>query len=268
MVFRSMALGMILSVVADAPRRHSPCCPPCSSRSATGSWSTKDKDPDRAAEGRWARWTGAGAAAARPHARRRARAAAAARRARRSGCGSACPAPASSTRAASSRDGYDMVVASFGPGAAAPMFVTVPAADAPTVIASALPPTPASPTPASSPPPAANGRVVVRVTPTTAVDDQQTVRPRRPAPRPARTRRPGALVGGPAAQNHDLTAVLTGPRPLAIAVDHDRRVRAAAGRVPQPRRSRSSSILLNLLGVGGRASGSPPSCSSTAGAPA
>ena len=30
-----------------------------------------------------------------------------------------------------SRDGYDTLVQSFGPGAAAPVFITVPAADAP-----------------------------------------------------------------------------------------------------------------------------------------
>ena len=40
-----------------------------------------------------------------------------------------------------SRDGYDMLVSAFGPGAAAPAFITTPAADAPTVarIASTVP---------------------------------------------------------------------------------------------------------------------------------
>ena len=51
-----------------------------------------------------------------------------------------------------SRDGYDMLVDAFGPGAAAPAFITTPAADAADVIASRRP-YPASSTPASSPRP-------------------------------------------------------------------------------------------------------------------
>lgn len=37
-------------------------------------------------------------------------------------------------RGEQSRDGYETVVESFGPGAAAPLFVTVPAADASAVL--------------------------------------------------------------------------------------------------------------------------------------
>jgi RND superfamily putative drug exporter len=117
----------------------------------------------------------------------------------------------------SSRDGYEMVVESFGPGAAAPMYVTVPAADAQRVadVASADPGVADARVVAE---PAESGRTVVRVTPATAVDEQAT------SDLVARLRTavadvsPDALVGGPAAQNHDLTGLLTGRAPLAIGV--------------------------------------------------
>ena len=72
-----------------------------------------------------------------------------------------------------SRDGYDMLVSAFGPGAAAPAFITTPAADAPTVaqIASTVPGVVDA---RVVTPPAATGRVVVRVTGSTAVDDSRT----------------------------------------------------------------------------------------------
>ncbi|MGQ0832050.1 MAG: MMPL family transporter, partial [Microthrixaceae bacterium] len=66
--------------------------------------------------------------------------------------------------------------------------------------------------------PAPTGRTVVRVIPATAVDDQATsdlvgaLRDR------LDTAVPDARVGGPAAQNRDLTAVLTGRAPLAIGL--------------------------------------------------
>lgn len=62
------------------------------------------------------------------------------------------------------------------------------------------------------------GRTVVRITPATAVDDAATsdliARLRSSIGEAA----PTAEVGGPAAQNYDLTEVLTGKAPLAIAV--------------------------------------------------
>ena len=77
----------------------------------------------------------------------------------------------------------------------------------------------ASSTPGSCAEPAASGRTVVRVTPATAVDDQATsdLVGRLRASRSA-TRCPTRRVGGPAAQNHDLTDVLTGRAPLAIGL--------------------------------------------------
>ena len=66
--------------------------------------------------------------------------------------------------------------------------------------------------------PAASGNTVVRVIGASAVDDQAT------SDMVARLRSsvgdavPEASVGGPAAQNHDLTASLTGKAPLAIGL--------------------------------------------------
>jgi RND superfamily putative drug exporter len=66
--------------------------------------------------------------------------------------------------------------------------------------------------------PAASGRVVVRVTGSTPIDDHRTAT----LVNMLRTRLgdavPAARVGGPAAQNRDLTAVLTGTAPYAIGL--------------------------------------------------
>jgi RND superfamily putative drug exporter len=118
-------------------------------------------------------------------------------------------------RGEQSRDGYDAVVDAFGPGAPAPLFVTVPAADAPTVveIASGDAGVVAAAVAAE---PAASGRTVVRITPATAIDDEAT------SELVGRLRGeldlavPAATLGGPGAQNHDLTAALTGTAPYAI----------------------------------------------------
>ena len=89
------------------------------------------QDPDIVAEGRWARWTGVAL--------------------RRPGTVLAVgivllgalvlpavgihlgmPGARVVDHGRTSRDGYEMLVQSFGPGAAAPAFITVPSADAPT----------------------------------------------------------------------------------------------------------------------------------------
>ena len=76
--------------------------------------------------------------------------------------------------------------------------------------------------------PAPTGRVVVRVTGSTAVDDSRTATLVNTLRARLATAVPGARVGGPAAQNRDLTAVLTGRAPYAIGAHPDRRVPAAA----------------------------------------
>jgi len=118
----------------------------------------------------------------------------------------------------SSRDGYEMLVTAFGPGSAAPLFVTVDAADATKVVDTARADANVVDARIVAEPSSRTGRTVVRITPATAVDDTRTSdlveRLRTAIGRAA----PNADVGGPAAQNHDLTAVLTGKAPLAVAV--------------------------------------------------
>ncbi|HEY5011900.1 MAG TPA: MMPL family transporter, partial [Acidimicrobiia bacterium] len=67
-------------------------------------------------------------------------------------------------------------------------------------------------------PPAATGRVVVRVTGSTAVDDSRTATLVNTLRSRLAGTVSGARVGGPAAQNRDLTAVLTGRAPYAIGL--------------------------------------------------
>ncbi|MGZ4736140.1 MAG: MMPL family transporter, partial [Acidimicrobiia bacterium] len=103
------------------------------------------------------------------------------------------------------------------PGAAAPAFITVPAADAQRVVQVAT----ADPAVVDArvvTAPAANGRTVVRVTGSTPVDDSHTAALVHRLRDRLATAVPGARVGGPAAQNADLTSVLTGRAPLAIGV--------------------------------------------------
>lgn len=216
MVFRSMALGMILSVVAVALASLT-LLPAVLVALGDRVLVTRGKqDPDIVAESRWARWTGVSL--------------------RRPGTVLAIgllllgllvlpavgmhlgmPGARVVDHGRTSRDGYELLVKSFGPGAAAPAFVTVPATDAATVVRIA----------GSDPAvvdarvvsrPAANGRTVVRVIGSTPVDDARTAalvhRLRDRLDRAV----PAARVGGPAAQNADLTSVLTGRAPVAIGV--------------------------------------------------
>ena len=135
MVFRSMALGMILSVVAVAfasltllpallvalgdrvlvqeERRGSPTSPP--SR-------------------RWQRWTGVVAAPARHACSRSGSSLLGGLIAPAFGMHLGMPGARVVDKGHTSRDGYDMLVAAFGPGAAAPAFITTPAADATAVV--------------------------------------------------------------------------------------------------------------------------------------
>jgi RND superfamily putative drug exporter len=216
MVFRSMALGMILSVTAVALAALTLLPAVLVSLGDKVLVARGHKDPDRAAEGRWARWTGL----ALKHPGRTLLAGVAlllALGAPAVGMHLGMPGARVVDPGRSSRDGYDMVVESFGPGAAAPLYITTPTAAAPQIVQIAT---------ADShvvdarivAEPAATGRTVVRVAPDSAVDSSTT------SDLVGRLRAqigaavPDALVGGPAAQNHDLTAVLIGRAPYAIGV--------------------------------------------------
>ena len=216
MVFRSMALGMILAVVAVALASLTLLPAVLVSLGDRVLVTKPEDDPDRAAEGRWARWTGR----ALRHPGRTLFAGLALLlllAAPAVGMRLGMPGARVVDEGRSSRDGYEMLVESFGPGAAAPLFVTVPAEQADRVveIASADDNVVAAQVAAE---PAASGRTVVRIIGATAVDDQAT------SDMVGRLRSeigdavPAAAVGGPAAQNHDLTASLTGKAPLAIGL--------------------------------------------------
>jgi RND superfamily putative drug exporter len=117
----------------------------------------------------------------------------------------------------SSRDGYELLSDAFGPGAVGPLFVTVPATQAQDVVVLAgTDPNVVDARIVAEP--AASGRTVVRVTPATAVDDPATTAMVGRLRADLGEQVPEALVGGPAAQNHDLTEVLTGRAPLAIGL--------------------------------------------------
>jgi putative drug exporter of the RND superfamily len=214
MVFRSMALGMILSVVATAAASLTLLPAILVALGDRVLVTRGHADPDRAAEGRWARWTAM--AMRRPGTTLAA------------GLGILLllAAPALGMRLGmpgarvvdagqQSRDGYEIVVEAFGPGAAAPLLVTVPADEARTVLdlATSDPGVVAARVVSDT---ATSGRTVVQIVPASAVDDQAT------SDLVGRLRdgldavAPGATVGGPGAQNHDLTAALTGTAPLAV----------------------------------------------------
>ena len=216
MVFRSMALGMILSVVAVAFASLTLLPAALAALGDRVLVSKSEPDLDRSAEGRWTRWT-SGAL-------------------KRPGLTLALglilllglAAPALGMRLGmpgarvvdegySSRDGYELVVAAFGDGAAAPLFITVDAADAEKVVSLAQTDTNVVDarfvaTNESS------GRSVVRVIGKTAPDDRETSNMVGRLRTALNSEVVSADVGGPAAQNHDLTDVLTGKAPLAIGV--------------------------------------------------
>jgi putative drug exporter of the RND superfamily len=216
MVFRSMALGMILSVVAVAVAALTLLPAVLVALGDKVLVTRGKKDPDIVAESRWARWTGVAL--------------------RRPGSVLAIgvvllgvlvlpalgmnlgmPGARVVDEGRTSRDGYDLLVEAFGPGAAAPAFITVPAADANAVVKVAA----ADPNVVDArvvTEPAATGRVVVRAIPKTPVDDSATGATVDRLRAALDTAVPAAKVGGPAAQNRDLTGVLTSRAPYAIGV--------------------------------------------------
>jgi RND superfamily putative drug exporter len=216
MVFRSMALGMILSVVAVALASLT-LLPAVLVSLGDRVLVRKDaEDRDVTAESRWQRWTSVSL-------RHPARVLAiglvliGALAAPALGMHLGMPGPSVVDAGHTSRDGYDMLVAGFGPGAAAPAFVTTPAAEVDTVVrvASGVPGVVDA---RAVTPPAASGRVVVRVTGSSAVDDSRTATMVNALRARLSDAAPDARVGGPAAQNRDLTAVLTGRAPYAIGL--------------------------------------------------
>ncbi len=247
MVFRSMALGMILSVVATATASLT-LLPAILVALGDRALDTRGStNADRAAEGRWARWTAA--AMRRPGMTLAAGLGILLLLATPAlGMRLGMPGAGVVDRGEQSRDGYDAVVESFGPGAPAPLFVTVPVAGAQAVVDLAL--ADAGVVAAGIvAEPAESGRTVVRITPSTAVDDDATSSLVGRVRTGLHTAVPDARLGGPGSQNHDLTAALTGTAPLAIGA-----IMAVAFLlllvVFRSPLIAFTSILFNLVGVG------------------
>ncbi len=216
MVFRSMALGMILSVVAVALASLTLLPALLVALGDRVLVRKNSKDPDIVAESRWQRVTGV--ALRRPAAvLTLGLVVIGALIVPAFGMHLGMPGAKVVDKGNTSRDGYDMLVGAFGPGAAAPAFITTSAASAPGVVnvASAVPGVVDA---RVVTPPAANGRVVVRVIGSTAVDDSRTATLVNTLRARLANSVPSARVGGPAAQNRDLTAVLTGRAPYAIGL--------------------------------------------------
>ncbi|MEN9645994.1 MAG: hypothetical protein RL238_2663 [Actinomycetota bacterium] len=216
MVFQTMALGMIISVIAVALAALTLLPAVLVAMGDKVLVAKGEKDADIVAEGRWAKWTGA-----------------ALRRPGRTLAGGlvllgaliipsfgmqlGMPGARVVDEGRTSRDGYDMVVESFGPGAAGPAYVTVDAANAATVVEIAG----ATENVVDArivTPPSETGRVVVRVTPGTQIDEFATADMVEALRAQLDETVPDAKVGGPAGQNHDLTNVLIDRAPYAIGI--------------------------------------------------
>jgi RND superfamily putative drug exporter len=216
MVFRSMALGMILSVVAVALASLTLLPALLVALGDRVLVRKNANDPDIIAESRWQRVTGV--ALRRPAAVLAiGLVAIGALIVPAFGMHLGMPGAKVVDKGNTSRDGYDLLVSAFGPGAAAPAFITTPAATAQTVVDVATK-VPGVVDARVVTPPAATGRVVVRVTGSTAVDDSRTATLVNTLRGRLKGAVPAASVGGPAAQNRDLTAVLTGRAPYAIGL--------------------------------------------------
>ncbi len=216
MVFRAMALGMILSVVATAAASLTLLPAVLVALGDRVLVTRGSQNPDRAAETRWARWTVA--------AMRRPGATLAAGiglllllAAPALGMRLGMPAAGVVDRGEQSRDGYDAVVDAFGPGAPAPLFVSVPALEAQRVVSIAAD-DPGVVAAAVVTGPAPSGRTVVRVSPSTSVDSEETSRLVHRLRSQLDDEVPDARLGGAGSQNTDLTAALTSSAPAAIAL--------------------------------------------------
>lgn len=247
MVFRAMALGMILAVLATAAASLT-LLPAVLVALGDRALATRaSQRNEEQAEGRWARWTAA--AMTRPGATLAAGLGVLLLLAGPAfGMRLGMPAAAVVDRGAQSRDGYDAVTAAFGPGAAAPLLVTVPAAEAPRVmeIADSDQGVVVAQTVTD---PAASGRVVVRIVPTTAVDAAATSKLIHRLRDKLASDVPHAQLGGPGSQNTDLTSALTGTAPVAIGAIMGVAFLLLLIVFRSPLIALSS-ILFNLIGVG------------------
>ncbi len=202
MVFQTMALGMIISVIAVALAALTLLPAVLIAMGDKVLVTRGKKDPDIEAEGRWARWTSnalkrpgivlatgvvlLGALAAPAF-----------------GMRLGMPGARVVDEGRTSRDGYEMLIESFGPGSAGPVYVTVAAADSQAVIDSAL---------------EVDNVVDARTVAGPSANDRATSDMVGALRKSLSDTVANAKVGGPAAQNHDLTGVLTDRAPYAIGL--------------------------------------------------
>ena len=215
MVFRAMAFGMIVSVIAVAAASLTLLPAVLAAMGDKVLVNRAKEDPDRAAEGRWARWTSR--ALWKP------------RRTLAAGLivMLAIAAPAVTMRlgmpdatvvdkGAQSRDGSDAVVATMGPGAVAPIYITAPSGDTQTIIGTVMKdPNAMMAAPMGA---QADGRTVVRVFAKTGGSSSETQDMTTRLRVSVKEVSPEALIGGPGTQNHDLTDALISSAPLAIGL--------------------------------------------------
>jgi len=216
MVFRAMAFGMIVSVVAVAAASLTLLPAVLAGLGDKVLVNRAKEDPDRAAEGRWARWTSK--ALWKP------------RRTLIVGLVLmlALAAPALSMRlgmpdatvvdkGAQSRDGNDAVVSAFGPGAVAPFYITTPETDAQKVV-DVVASDPNTMMVAPMGVKSAEGRTVVRAFAKTGGSSEETQDMTGRLRTAVQELSPSTLVGGPGTQNHDLTDALISSAPLAVGL--------------------------------------------------
>ena len=165
------------------------------------------------------------AALRRPRAGRAARAGAAGARPATPGC----PRSRSCPRATARGSGYEQVSAAFGPGAPGTLQVVAPQRGA-AGRGGAAAATRASPR--SLPAAARRAAALALIEAIPAADPSSTGARRRRSTACAPTLPAGALVGGAAAENHDLEQALAAKTPLVIGVVLGARLPAAAGRLP------------------------------------
>jgi RND superfamily putative drug exporter len=216
MVFRAMAFGMIVSVIAVAAASLTLLPAVLAGLGDKVLVNRAKEDPDRAAEGRWARWTSK--ALWKP------------RRTLIVGLVLmlALAAPALSMRlgmpdatvvdkGAQSRDGNDAVVSAFGPGAVAPFYITTPETDAQKIV-DVVASDPNTMMVAPMGVKSAEGRTVVRAFAKTGGSSEETQDMTGRLRTAVQELSPSTLVGGPGTQNHDLTDALISSAPLAVGL--------------------------------------------------
>lgn len=214
MVFRSMALGMLLSVavVATAALTLLPAIlAGLGDRVLRGRGNT-----NRRSQALWTRWAGAVV-------RRPVRGLLAglvlllALAAPVLGVRLGMPGPHVVDTGYSSRDGYDVMERAFGPGTGASVYIIAPSTEADALARTAATyPDVAGAAPIAES--ASTGSSVIRVTPTSAIDDPRTASLVAGLRQSVHQQYPSALIGGPAAQNYDMTQALAASAPWIIAL--------------------------------------------------